>query len=193
MQRPTNILLLFLSFTMSSLSSKEDEPEMGFKQRIEGFINKYSQDYTAIAESFHVGGNDIILDNKVKTSWDSTITLKSRTSFRNKYDQTVYQRLYLGFYQYETENQCLNALDSLLNCFGTDCGQVKWGENGTSLKTSPAIYLINQKEIIVCKIHCEHANDFWTSFKNDLVIIFGNRASGIIETGCGGPVSFREF
>ena len=84
-------------------------------------------------------------------------------------------------------------MESLLNCYGTDCGKLKWGEEGKSLKTTPSIYLINNKEIIVCKIHCDHTNDFWTKFKNELTTKFGCGTSRIIDAGCGGPINFRKF
>ena len=182
-----------MTFALTSLTSKQDKLATDFETNIDSFIKKYSTAFTTVAETFNADGNDIILDKKVKTKWSKTATLKGGTAFKNKYDQVIYQRLFLGFYQYETGKQCSAALDSLLNCFGTDCAQLKWGDNGKSLKTIPAVYLINEREIIVCKIHCEHVNDFWTTFKHDLAMTFGNGASVIIDAGCGGPVNFRKF
>lgn len=193
MLRPTTIILLILTFALTSLTSKQDKLASDFQTSVDSFIKKYSEDFTTVTETFNYDGNDFVLDKKVKTSWDKTVTLKHKTAFKNKYDQTVYQRLFLGFYQYDTDKQCSAALDSLLNCFGTDCGKINWGDNGKSLKTTPTIYLINEREIIVCKIHCEHTNDFWTTFKHDLTMTFGNGTSGIIDSGCGGPVNFKKF
>lgn len=134
-----------------------------------------------------------MLDKKVNASWSKTITLKQKKAFKNKYNQSVYQRLFLGFYQYTTNKECSAALDSLLNCFGTDCGTLKWGDNDKAIKTTPTIYLINDKEIVVCKIHCEHTNDFWTTFKHYLEMTFSSKNSGIIEAGCGGQIRFRKL
>ena len=193
MLRPTIIILLILTFALTSLTSKQEKLATEFQTNVDNFIEKYSGDFSTVAETFNSNGNDFILDKKIKTSWDKTITLKRKTSFKNKYNQTVYQRLFLGFYQYDTDKQCSAALDSLLNCFGTDCGKLKWGDNGKSLKTTPSIYLIKSREIIVCKIHCEHINDFWTTFKNDLTTTLGHGEFGIIEAGCGGPINFIKF
>ena len=193
MLRPTTIILFISTFALTSLTSKRDKLATDFQTSVDSFIKKYSTDFSTVTETFDSDGNDFILDKKVRTSWDKPVTLKHKTAFKNKYGQTVYQRLFLGFYQYDSGKQCSAALDSLLNCFGTDCGKLKWGDNGKSLKTTPTIYLINEREIIVCKIHCEHTNDFWTTFKNDLTTTFGNGTSGIIEAGCGGAVHFRKF
>ncbi|MFM9947251.1 MAG: hypothetical protein ACKV1O_04875 [Saprospiraceae bacterium] len=193
MLKPTTIILLILTFAFTSLSSKRDKPATDFQTSVDRFVKKYSTDFRTVTETFNSDGNDFILDKKVKTSWNRTATLKRKTAFKNEYGQTVYQRLFLGFYQYDTDKQCAAALDSLLNCFGTDCGKIKWGDNGIKLKTTPILYLKNEKEIIVCKIKCEHSNDFWTTFKHDLTATFCNGTSGIIDAGCGGPVNFRKF
>ena len=192
MLSPTTIILLILIFALTSLTSKQDKLATDFQTSVDSFIKKYSADFKTVAETFNSDGNDFILEKKVKTSWNKTVTLKRKTSFKNKYDQTAYQRLFLGFYQYDTDKQCSAALDSLLNCFGTDCSKLKWGDNGKSLKTTPTIYLINEREIIVCKIHCEHTNDFWTTFKHDLTTTFENATSRIIDAGCGGPINFNK-
>lgn len=181
------------AFGLTSPTSQQDNVASNFQQRVDEFIKKHSADFTPVTETYHANGNDRILDKKVKTVWNKNVTLKGKTSFKNKYDQTVYQRLFLGYYQYETDQQCSAALDSLLNCFGTDCDQLKWGDNGKKLKSTPTYYLINEREIIVCKIHCVHTNAFWTTFKHDLAMTFGSGSSGIIETDCGGPVRFRKF
>lgn len=83
-------------------------------------------------------------------------------------------------------------MDSFLNCLETDCSKIKWGDNGKSIKATPTIYLINEREIIVCKIQCEHKNDFWTTFKHDLTTTFGNGTYRTIDTGCGGPINFKK-
>ena len=192
MLRPTTIILLISTFALTSVTSKQDKLATDFQTSVDSFIKKYSTDFAPVTETFYSDGNDFILDKKVRTSWDKTVTLKHKTAFKNKYDQKVYQRIYLGFYQYDSDKQCSVALDSLLNCFGTDCGKLKWSDNGKSLKATPTIYLINEREIIVCKIHCEHTNDFWTTFKHDLTTTFGKGTYRIIDAGCGGPINFTK-
>ena len=197
MRRLTKITIIFtiLTFALTSFTSNQDEPEIDFPTSVDSFIKKYSADFSVVSKTYNSESNDFVLESKVINTWNKTVTLKRKKSFKNKYDQTVYQLLFLGFYQYDTEKQCSAALDSLLNCFGTDCGKIEWGggDNIKYFKTTPRVYLINEKTIITCKIYCEHTDDFWTTFKYDLIMTFGNGASGIIEAGCGGPIYFRKF
>jgi len=186
------IVLSILIFTLTSLTSKQNELETDFQTKVDNFLQKYSTDFVVVSQTFIYNGNDPILD-KTETIWHKSITLKSKKSFKNKYDQTVFQRLFLGFYQYETEEQCSSALDSLLNCFGTGCGKIKWGDTIEAFKITPTVYLINDKTIITCKIFCEQENNFWTTFKHDLITTFANETSRIIDAGCGGQISFRKF
>ena len=187
------IILTILTFALTSFTSEQDASAADFPASVDNFLKKYSADFSVVSETYlGNNGNDFILD-KTETTWYKSVTLKNKKSFKSKYNQTVYQRLFLGFYQYDTEEQCSAALDSLLNCFGTDCGKIKWGDDVKAIKTTPIVYLINEKTIIFCKIHCEHTDNFWTTFKHDLIMTFGNGASGIIEAGCGGPINFRKF
>jgi hypothetical protein len=133
MIKPTTILLLIATFALISLTSKQGIPATDFQTGVESFIKKYSADFATVNETFNRNGNDFILDKKVRTSWSKIVTLERKTTFKNIYDQTVYQRLYLGFYQYDTDKQCSAAEDSLLNFFGTDCHRLSWGDNGKSL------------------------------------------------------------
>jgi hypothetical protein len=195
MRRQIKITVIFtiLTFALTSFTSNQDEPAIDFPESVDSFIKKYSADFSEVPQTHNLESNDFVLDNKVITTWNKTVTLKRKKSFKNKYDQTVYQRLFLGFYQYDTEKQCSAALDSLLNCFGTDCCKIKWGDNIKGFKTTPRVYLINEKTIITCKIYCEHVDNFWITFKHDLIMTFGNESSIIIDAGCGGPINFRKF
>jgi hypothetical protein len=133
MIKPTTIILLISTFALISVTSKQGIPATDFQTGVESFIKKYSADFATVDETFNRDGNDFILDKKVRTSWSKIVTLERKTTFKNIYDQTAYQRLYLGFYQYDTNKQCSAAVDSLLNCFGTDCDSFSWGENCKSL------------------------------------------------------------
>lgn len=113
MLKPTTIILLILTFALTSLTSKQDNLTTDFQTSIDSFIKKYSANFTTVTETYHSDGNDFVLDKKGKNSWNKTITLKCKTFFKNKYDQTVYERLFLGFYQYDIDKQCSAALDRL--------------------------------------------------------------------------------
>lgn len=185
------VTLFILTFAITSLIGSQGKNSKSIETNVENFIKKYASKFSVVAEKFNRVSNDGVLNEKVETTWKKNITLKCKTLFKNKYNQKVYQRLFLGFYQYENEKLCSSALDSLLNCMGTDCAKLKWGEEQRGFKTTPCLYLINEKEIIVCKIHCEHSNNFWVEFKNDLISTFRSDKTRVIDVGCGGHASFK--
>lgn len=172
--------------TMGSISPAN------FKSKVDSFLKKYSPNFSLSYERYVSNSNDYNLDSRVKSFWNKSATLKNKIPYTNSFNQKVYQRLYLGFYEYDTKSNCSAALDSLLNCFGGECQKISWGANGQMAKTPPFVYLINEREIIVCHIACEHNNNFWTIFKHDMLMTFGNGTSRIIDMDCGGPINFNE-
>ena len=185
------LTVLLLTFGFIPTFRSIPNPDFGFK--IDSFLKKYSQNFKTINENFNSNGNDFVLDNKTKSLWVKKVTLKNNTPFINSDKKIVYQRLYLSFYQYESPQQCTTAVDSLLNCFGTDCWSIKRGTDINGVHTTPNIYVINEKEIIVCHLFCEHQNESWIKFKNELITTFGNSGSDVIISGCGGPLTFRKL
>lgn len=189
----THLLVLFLTVFSYSFTTKFFQQKNDFELKVDSFLKKYSTDFSLSNDRFSNNSNDFVLDNKTKSDLSKVVTLKCKTSFVNQYKQTVYQRLYLGFYQFNSQKDCNAALDSLLNCFGTDCQKIKRGENGQLVKTSPVFYLLNENQIIVCHIACEHKNEFWKTFTYDLKMNFGNEGSFTIYSDCGGPITFNKF
>src|SRR5690554_5001750 len=135
--------------------------------------------------------NDLTLETKTESNWSKTLTMKSKKTFKNHYDQKVKQRLYFGFHDFETEEKCNQAFDTLMKCLGTDCQTVNWGDEKTGLKTTPFIYLKTEKQIVFCKISCEHKNDFWEDIKRLLEEDFKTGKYKIITADCGGPLTFK--
>lgn len=181
----TIILLTSVLVGLGQASSKN------FKTKIEDFISSKQDNYSLLDKTRNESGNDYILDTKTVYTWKRAICLKGKLSFRNKYNQTVYPRIYLSFYQYKDTTECTKARLQLLNCVGGDCTSVKWGNNGSSVKSSPFIYVFNLTQIIVGHIACEHTNNDWTLFKKDLLINFKLKDSKVMELqGCGAPLIF---
>ena len=186
------VLILLISLTCFAFQIEPPKDNLG--EKVDSFLSSISTNFDESPDRYsHSEYNDIILEKKVVSEWSKTITLKSKTSFKNHYGQTVYQRLYLGFHEYESENVCDSAFSTLMNCLGNDCAKVKWGEELNGIKSSPFLYIKTDDEIVFCKINCEHENDFWTDLKSKLINTFSQPKSRIIETGCGGPLNFREL
>jgi len=189
----TTILLTLTTFVLTGMTARQQNATIDFQAKVDRFEKKYLANYTISKENLDGTGQQYTLDTKSQPIWRKKTTLKGKTSFRFNTKQRAYQRLYLSFYQYETSTQRSAALDSLLNCFGGGSGKLVWGVNGKSAKTSPCIYIINEKEIVACHIDYSYQNGIWEKFKYDLEKSFGNESSGIIESGCGGPINFRAF
>jgi hypothetical protein len=183
-------LLTVAAFAFTGLVSGLTTPASDFEIKVDSFLKKYSADFVVSKENLDGTGQQHTVHN---TIWTKKITLKSRAPIKNNYNQTSYQRLYLAFYKFADNNRSKAAMDSLLNCFGGDCGKIKWGAEGQSSKTTPCIFIFNETEIISCHINCERENGDWTKYKHDIELYFGSKSSSIMETGCGGPINFKKF
>ena len=183
----TILTIILTSFTVNKQTEKTD-----FEMKVERFIKGLKTDFEESPERFlNSKHNDFTLETKTNSTWNKTLTLKNKKTFKNHYDQTVKQRLYLGFHDFETEEKCNQAFDTLMKCLGTDCQTVNWGDEKTGLKTTPFIYLKTEKQIVFCKISCEHINDFWEDIKRLLEEDFKTEEYKIITADCGGPLTFK--
>jgi hypothetical protein len=186
--------IIILSIGLSFISSSQELSEISFDKKVDSFLSTFSKEFGESSERFtNSKNNDFTLETKVTSLWKKIITLKKTTSYKNHYDQSVYQRLFMGFLEFEDSNSLETAFKTLLTCLGADCTDVDWGNELKGIKTTPFIFIKTEKEIIFCKIYCEHKNDYWTSFKNDLKDKFAMSGAKIIEAGCGGPLKFEEI
>jgi hypothetical protein len=140
------------------------------------------------SETLSALGNDIVLHSKVRTEWKKEFALEHKTNAEN--DRTKYPKLYYGFYQYSNNKKCSAALDSLLHCFGNDCIEIKWNNEHVHVSSIPSIYIINDKEIIVCKIQPTYEDDFWNSTQSEVLNTFKKDHSKIIRIDHTGAISF---
>lgn len=185
-------ILTLMTIILTSFSVDKQTVKTDFEIKVEKFINGLKTDFEESPERFlNSKHNDFTLETKTNSTWNKTLTLKNKKTFKNHYGQTVKQRLYMGFHDYETEENCNQAFDTLMKCLGTDCQTVNWGDEKTGLKTTPFIYLKTEKQIVFCKISCEHKNDFWEDIKRLLEEGFKTGKYKIITTDCGGPLTFK--
>ncbi len=182
-------LLFCLLSTFSVVHSKPKYSDPDFRARVESFIKGYGSEYAKSAERFQSGQNDYVLEEKTDAEWKSIVTLKGKSLVRNSLAQAIHQRFYLGFFKYSSAEKCTMALDSILDSWAP-FHAVAWGDTIRHLIVTPRLYIIREKELIVCTIHCEHANSLWTAFKHDLIRAFKGRDDRMIEIKCGGPVHF---
>jgi hypothetical protein len=187
------LTLIILTIGLSSFSKSQELTEVSFENKVDSFLSTFSEEFSESTERFtNSQNNDFTLETKVTSQWKKIVTLKKKSSYKNHYDQLVYQRLFMGFLEFKDSNSCSTAFKTLMTCLGTDCADVNWGDELMGIKTTPFIFIKTEREIIFCKIYCEHKNDFWTSFKKDLIDNFTVSGAKIIEAECGGALKFEE-
>lgn len=182
------LIVILTSFSVDKLNSKSD-----FEIKVDSFLKKLDGKYNVSSERFSNSKlNENTLEKLKYSTWSKTVTYKCKNSFRNHYKQKIYQRFYLGFHEYDTKEKCDTAFDKVMNCLGTDCQKITWGDGKYGLKTTPFIYVKTEKQIVFCKIHCEHTNAFWEEFKKQIEQEFKTEKFKIIIAGCGGPLIFKK-
>lgn len=190
MLSPKIIILLISTFVLLSMTNKHNKATTKFRTKVENYINSLSPSYKISSETMSVLGNDIILNTKVRTKWKKEISVEHNPNAEN--DKTKYPKMYYGFYQYSNKNKCSIALDSLLNCFGNDCIKLKWSNEQEYFSSMLSIYIINDSEIIVCKVQPTYEHDFWNSVQSEFKNKFAKENSRIIKVDHNGLVSFQN-
>ena len=114
------------------------------------------------------------------------VTLKAKKSHSNKnsYNKTVYTRIKMEQFEFETKEICKQAMDSLLNCFPYDCFKIERYVN-QGVKMTPSVWIFNEQRIIIAQTACEQVDEKWTKFKKKFVNTFANSDTEIIVTECG--------
>lgn len=119
-------------------------------------------------------------------SYSNSISLKAKKphSNSNSYDKTVYSRIKLWDYDFDSKEKCKQAIDYLLDCFPNDCARIEKNKD-QGIKVTPSIWILNDKKIYVAKTACEHVDYKWTDFMTKFVETFADSDSEIIVTECG--------
>lgn len=172
------ILITILTFSL--LTAFQD----GQEKSILNFAN--DQTKFEIIQTFKTGAfvnsfaNEMLHDRKLE------IALKAKKSHSNKnsYDKTVYTRIQMWQFDFETKEKRIQATDSLLNCFPNDCANIK-RQIDQGVKITPSIWIFNDKGIYVAQTACEQVDDKWTDFKSEFTNTFADDNSEIIVTECG--------
>jgi len=116
----------------------------------------------------------------------SEIAIKAKESHSNKnsYNKTVYTRIQMWQFDFETKEKCKQAIDSLFNCFPNDCAKIK-RQVDQGIKITPSIWIFTDKKIVIANTACEQVDQKWTEFKKEFVEYFANNETEIIVTECG--------
>lgn len=172
------ILIVILTFSLLT----------AFQDRQEKTILNFANDQTKfeIIQTFKTGAFVNSFANEMLHTRKLEIALKAKNSHSNKnsYDKTVYTRIQIWQFDFETTEKRKQATDSLLNCFPNDCAKIK-RQIDQGVKITPSIWVFTDKEIFIAQTACEQVDDKWTDFKREFTDVFSESNSEIIVTECG--------
>ena len=184
-------LIVVISFILSNSVNGQTAVISDFETKVDNYIKLYLPNFDISNENPSESRMLFIIDSLKSTVWTRKVTLKSKQTIQDKNGQTTNLRLNLSFYNFEDSKKCKDAMNVLLNCFGGDCGKIEWGTPGQTAKTTPCVFVFNEREIITCSISCEQENGYWNGFKEDLIKTLREDPAKIMEAGCGGPITFK--
>ena len=104
------LTLIILTIGLSSFSNSQELTEVSFENKVDSFLSTFSEEFSESTELFtNSQNNDFTLETKVTSQWKKIVTLKKKSSYKNHYDQLVYQRLFMGFLEFKDSNSCSTA------------------------------------------------------------------------------------
>lgn len=112
------------------------------------------------------------------------IKAKKPHSSKDSYNQNVYSFIQMWQFDFETKEKCKQVQDSLLSCFPNDCFKVQ-RQVDRVMKITPAIFIFNDKQIIIAQTLCEHVDQKWFDFKRKFAKAFAENNADLIVTECG--------
>ena len=139
-----------------------------------------------IIQTFKTGHFVNSIENHQLHNQKFEIAIKAKKSHSNKksYDKTVYTRIQMWQFDFDTKEKRKQATDSLLNCFPNDCEKIKI-QVDQGIKITPSIWVFTDKTIYIAQTACEQVDKKWSEFKSEFSNTFADNDSEIIVTECG--------
>lgn len=94
-------------------------------------------------------------------------------------------------YHFSDSLKLNNAFYNWLDCYGSDCNEVKLYENIESIKTAPSFTVIYDTTLISVKYLCEHKKNDWKAFQDSILNKYGDNYRYLIDVRCGGPLIWK--
>jgi hypothetical protein len=94
-------------------------------------------------------------------------------------------------YNFSDSIKLNNAFYNWLDCFGSDCNEVKLNKNIKYVKSTPSFTLIYDTTLISVEYLCEHNENDWKSFQNSIIKQYGENYRYRIDVDCGGPLKWK--
>lgn len=94
-------------------------------------------------------------------------------------------------YNFSDSIKLNNAFYNWLDCFGSDCNEVKLNQDLEAVKTPPSFTLVYDTTMISVKYLCEHEQNDWKSFQDSILKQYGDNYRYRIDVECGGPLKWK--
>jgi len=172
----TLITILIFSF-LTAFQDRQEKTILNFAKDQTDFEIIQTIKSGAFVNSF---ANEMLHDRK----WDIALKAKKSHSNKNSYDKTVYTRIQMWQFDFETKEKRKQANDLLLNCFPNDCAKIK-KHTDQGIKITPSIWIFTDKSIYIAQTACEQVDHKWNEFKREFSDTFADKESEIIVTECG--------
>lgn len=119
------------------------------------------------------------------------IEFKSKTDVAYGKDKMVTPRAAFYYYTFADSTKTKNAFYNWLDCFGSDCQQVKLFDDSLAIKMPPAYIAVYDTVIIIADYRCEDGKFNWTPFQDSLKAKFGKTTRYELNVKCGGPITWK--
>ncbi len=97
----------------------------------------------------------------------------------------------LFVYNFSDSIKLNNAFYNWLDCFGSDCQEVKLKEDIDVVKTSPSFTIVYDTTIVMVEYPCEHQQNNWRAFKDSVIKKYGDNYRYRIDVDCDGPLKWK--
>lgn len=97
----------------------------------------------------------------------------------------------LFVYNFKDSVTLNNAFYNWLDCYGSDCSEVKLNQNIDKVKTPPEFTLVYDTVLVSVKYMCEHKKNDWRPFQDSVISKFGKDYRYRIDVECGGPLVWK--
>jgi hypothetical protein len=195
----TLVSLLIFNIQCQTKEQKQEDKKESIVQKVETRLISIDE-----VTAFKEHSNEIYDIKELQTSYNKLEKLgeKSSEKFEFKlvakklhhnntsYSNSLRQRITVSIFNYENAETTNQVKTDLLKCFPNDCSEVREGYSG-GYKTTPAIYIFDERYIAVMNMRCEDEDGQWEKIKNDFLGRFRNENSKVIEAGCG-KISWLE-
>jgi hypothetical protein len=199
-------IITLISLLIFNIQCQTKEPKQEQEENKESIIQKLETRLISIDEitAFKEHSNEVYDIKELQTSYQKLEKLgnKSSEKFEFKlvakklhhnsasYSNNLRQRITVSIFNYENAEVTNQVKTDLLKYFPNDCSNIKEGQS-RGCKTTPAIYIFDERYIAVMNMRCEDEDEQWEKIKDDFLERFRNENSKVIEAGCG-KISWLE-